>query len=350
MDGRIVLRGSQQASLLDSYRHDPNPEVRRRCHIILLLADERTWLEVQRILYCSSATIAHWAAEFRAGGVAALREPRRGRAARWCAALTAVVVSWVSACSPRDFGFLRSRWSCGTVVLLLLEVRGVRFSRETVRRRLRQAELVWRRPRPTIRKKDRRRKRILTALRQMILDLPADETVVFQDEVDINTNPEIGPMWMFRGRQATVQTPGNNEKRYLAGSLHWRTGTMFATEGPKRNQKLFLAHLDDLRRRLRGYRVIHVICDNARFHRPDRCAAVKEYLAKWGHRIRLHFLPTYAPDTNPVERVWWHLREEITRNHRCQTMEELLDLVFAWLENGNPFAIEGSVYPERPAA
>src|SRR5205807_1877080 len=69
------------------------------------------------------------------------------------------------------------------------------------------------------------------------------------------------------------------------------------------------------------------------------------YLKRWGHRLVLHYLPLYAPETNPVERVWWHLHDEITRNHQCHTLEELLDLVFRWLEDGNPFTVEGSVYP-----
>ena len=47
-----------------------------------------------------------------------------------------------------------------------------------------------------------------------------DEIAVFQDEVDVNTNPKIGCMWMRRGEQAEVETPGNNQKRYLAGSLN----------------------------------------------------------------------------------------------------------------------------------
>jgi transposase len=31
---------------------------------------------------------------------------------------------------------------------------------------------------------------------------------------------------------------------------------------------------------------------------------VTEYLARWGGRIKLHYLPKYAPETNPIERVW----------------------------------------------
>jgi transposase len=89
--------------------------------------------------------------------------------------------------------------------------------------------------------------------------------------------------------------------------------------------------------------VIRVICDNARFHDPERWRKVREYLQCWGHRIRLHFLPRYAPETNLIERVWWHLHDEITRNHRCRDIDGLLDLVFDWLAVGSHFGIETSL-------
>src|SRR4029453_10656182 len=120
-----------------------------------------------------------------------------------------------------------------------------------------------------------------------------------------------------------------------AGSLVARTGTLLVSPPAKqRNSALFLAHLDDLRRRLRGYRVIHVICDNARFH---DCGAVQRYLAVWGHRVKLHFLPKRAPETNPIERVWWRLHESITRNHRSPTIDDLLGQVYDWIDHQGSF-------------
>ena len=107
----------------------------------------------------------------------------------------------------------------------------------------------------------------------MLRTLPRDRVAVFMDEVDMHTNPKIGSMWMRRGEQAEVVTPGNNEKRYLAGSLDWRTGRLILTEGrPRqgRNTELFLAHMDDLRWTYRRYRVIHVIRDNAKPHSARR--------------------------------------------------------------------------------
>jgi len=103
-------------------------------------------------------------------------------------------------------------------------------------------------------------------------------------------------MWMPRGQQAVVVTPGVNVKRHLAGSLHWRTGERFVSfPATQRNAELFIRHLKDLCRRLRRYRRIHVICTDATFH---DCVKVREFLARWGGRIVLHFLPKYAPKTN----------------------------------------------------
>jgi len=349
-DPTIVLSAEERKALLDLYRRGTDTEVARRAHIVLLLADGLPWGLITAVLFPSTSTIARWQQRYQAGGLEALigRPPGRRPGPSWPWA--GVVIRWVTERSPRDFGRVRSRWTCAVAAALLWSIFHLAVSRETVRRWLHQADLVWRRPRPALRRQGPLRRAKLQDLRRLLADLPADEAAVFQDEVDIHLNPKIGCMWMRRGQQAEVETPGDNQKRYLAGSMSWRTGTLWVTEGTKRDGALFVGHLEDLRRRLRRYRVIPVICDNARFHRAAKCKRLKEYLERWGDRIKLHYLPLDAPETNPIERVWWHLHDEITRNHQCHTREELLDLVSRWLEAGSPFEIEGSVYPVPRAA
>jgi transposase len=344
MTRSINLRPEQRASLLDRYRKDLDPQVRFHAHILLLLDDGHTWTTVGTLLFCSSRTIDRWVKRFDAEGMEGLGGHKPGRPFRFTTNWIAVVLHWVTKTIPRDFGFLRSRWCCETVALLMLTTHDVAVSRETVRRWLHTGGLVYRRPRPVVGPKDPDRQVKLDALRGLLAGLPDDETAVFQDEVDINTNPKIGSMWMFKGQQATVETPGNNEKRYLSGSIHWRTGQVFVTQGTVkqgRDTPLFLRHLDELRSRLRHYRKIHVICDSARCHTSE---AVAVYLWEHRKRIELHLLPKYSPDCNPIERVWWNLHDRITRNHRCQSMQELLDLTFAWLGSRNPFKVEDTVY------
>jgi putative transposase len=213
MKRSIDLSREQRTALLVRYRNDSDPEVRFRSHILLLLADGHTWATVATLLFCSSRAIDRWVKRFHAEGVQGVAGHKPGRPFRLAADWVAVVVGWVTTKVPRDFGFLRSRWCCEAVAVLMLELHQVEVRRETVRRWLHRGHLVYRRPRPVVGPKDPERQAKLDALRALLAGLPADETAVFQDEVDINTNPKIGSMWMVKGQQATVETPGNNEKR-----------------------------------------------------------------------------------------------------------------------------------------
>jgi transposase len=345
MDGSIRLPPPDRKALLDIYRRGTDPEQRLRAHILLLLDDRVAWTVITAVLFTSTATVNRWRKRYLAEGVAGIagRRSWRAQVREWWVGLA---LQWVLECSPARFGFVRSRWTCEAVAVLLREDHGIRVSRETVRRRLRAHDLVWRRPRPVLGPKDPAYAVKLGKIRALLRGLLPTEGAVFMDEVDVNTNPKIGSMWMTRGDQAEVVTPGTNEKRYLAGSLDWRTGRLTLTEGRPgqgRNTDLFLSHLDDLRRAYRRYRVIHVICDNAKPHHAKR---VREYLAAHEGRVVVHYLPAYAPETNPVERVWWHLHEEVTRNHRCPTMDDLLGLVRDWLAADWTFPVESNVYAD----
>jgi putative transposase len=328
MDGILRLSAKERKTCLKTYRA-ANPA--RRALILLLLDQGRSYRQITAATLASPTMIRAVKKDWEAGGVpCVLGTQEQPFVVAWW---LIVVVRWLLHKTPQDFGFFRTRWSCALLALLLWEQERIRISAETVRRGMRQMEFVWRRPRPVVGLHDPDHDAKLRKIRRLISSLPADETAVFQDEVDINLNPKIGACWMVRGEQAEVVTPGNNEKRYLAGSLHWRTGQLLlSTPGRRRNADLFVAHLDDLRRRLWRYRVIHVVCDNARFH---DCGKVQAFLARYEGRIVLHFLPKYAPETNPIERVWWHLHDTLTRNHRCRSIEELLDEVHGWTDQQN---------------
>src|SRR6516162_6467327 len=223
MSSSIVLQPDERKSLLHSYRHAADPALHLRAHLILLLADGYTWAAIADLCYCSTRTIARWQGRFQQGRVPALL----GLAARRPGLLhgwIAVLVGWVTQCTPRAFGFLRSRWCCEVVVLLLWRIHQEDVSRETVRRWLHRANIVWRRPRPVLARRDPNYAAKVASLRSLLLHPPEEETVVFQDEVDINLNPKIGCMWMFKGQQAKVVTPGDNKKCYLAGPPMQRTG------------------------------------------------------------------------------------------------------------------------------
>ena len=329
MDGIIRLSAAERKTALGLVQRGGEHRVVRRAHVLLLLADGHGVRTISAMAFCSFDLIAEVRRDWRRGGLAVAlgTEPAPVQRVPWW--WTRLLV-WVLELIPADFGFRRSRWSCAALAAALRQTIGVRVGRETVRLILRDLGFVWRRPRPVVGPADRDHDEKMRALRRLLRRLPADEVAVYQDEVQLDLNPKIGSAWMLQGHQAEVVTPGDNVRRHLAVSQVVGSGTLVqSAPTERRNSAQFIAHLAELCRRLRRWKVIHVICDNASFHTSR---AVQKWVAKQGGRVVLHYLPTRAPEENPVERVFWRLHEAVTRNHRFETIEELVDAAVDWLE------------------
>ena len=145
--------------------------------------------------------------------------------------MTEVYEAWlvtIVAGSPQDHGHRRPTWTQELLRLVLQEKTGVTVSVTTMSRLLRRLKIRLGRPKPTVGcpwKKQRKTRR-LNAIRRLVETLPADEVVLYVDEVDIHLNPKIGPDYMLPRTQKTVPTPGKNQKRYLTGALDARTGRL----------------------------------------------------------------------------------------------------------------------------
>ena len=94
----------------------------------------------------------------------------------------------------------------------------------------------------------------------------------------------------------------------------------------KSNYQLFF-----IRQHKRARR-IHIILDNYIIHSSK---ITQRFLAQFAGRVVLHFLPPYCPDANRIERVWLDLHANVTRNHRCRTIKELMANVGSFLYNFN---------------
>jgi transposase len=173
----------------------------------------------------------------------------------------------------------------------------------------------------------------LAEVRGVLAALPAGHVAVYLDEVDVHLNPKIGLDWMNRGTQKEVPTPGRNEKRYLCGALDARTGLLTWVRAERKDSLLFAAMLRKLA--AEAYpdaAAIHVVLDNFGIHTSRISQAA---VAELGGRVVLHFLPPYCPQHNRIERVWLDLHANVTRNHRCAGMDELMREVVRYLMTRN---------------
>jgi transposase len=235
--------------------------------------------------------------------------------------------------SPQDYGWSRPTWTQELLCEVLAQQAGLRVSQATMSRCLRTIGARLGRPRAVVgcpwpaSRKNRHAQR----LRRLIADLPSDEVALYADEVDIHLNPKIGHDWMLPGQQKLVITPGQNVKRHVAGALNARTGRMHWVSATHKRSGLFIDLLRQLSRAYAAMRMIHVIVDNYGIHSSRQTQLTLVSLP----RIRLHFLPPYSPDLNPIERVWLDLHAEVTRNHRCAAIDDLMSEVADYLTYRN---------------
>jgi len=145
---------------------------------------------------------------------------------------------------------------------------------------------------------------------------------------------------MGRGQQKEALTPGQNEKRYLAGAQDVRTGVIHWVEADKKDSWLFLEMLHKLTQVYAQATVIHVILDNYKIHSSQIAQLA---LAGFAARVKLHFLPPYSPDENVIERTWQHLHANVTRNHTCARMQALMQEVRYYLRKRNRKSLQASV-------
>jgi len=225
--------------------------------------------------------------------------------------------------TPDEFGWRRPTWT-RELLCLEMERRGLpRVAVCTIGRALSQIGARLGRPKPVVGCPwgKRRKQRRLREIGRLDEAVSAKEPVFYADEVDVHLNPKIGLDWMPLGFQRRVLTPGQNEKRYLAGALHAGTRKLTWVAGDRKNSDLFCQLVWRLAAENRGARRIHIILDNYIIHSSK---ITQRFLAQFGGRVVLHFLPPYCPDANRIERVWLDLHANVTRNHRRSRMDDLM--------------------------
>ena len=308
--------------------------VRIRYLIVFNLWNGRGAREIEPILGIHNTTVYRVARRFRELGEASLWDGREDNGAEKLSEAYLGKLNDVVRSSPLDHGWRRPTWTRELLIETLVCKTGMRIHVTTMSRALALIKARRGKPRPTVRcpwhpaVKTRR----LNQIADLVAALPGNEVAVYEDEVDIHLNPKIGLDWMGLGQQKEALTPGKNEKRYLAGALDVRTGEVHWVEADKKDSWLFLALLKKLTVVYAQARVIHVILDNYGIHSSNIIAIA---LAHFARRVRLHFLPPYCPDYNRIERLWQDLHANVTRNHQCPGMTELMREVRYYLGKRN---------------
>lgn len=304
-------------------RASGDPGTAIRFLVIARLGAGRSTVEVADSLDIARSTVVRVAGRFAEEGVHGLYDGRRTNGATKADDRFASRVAQLLRGSPEDFGWSRPTWTRELLCLQMTREKWPTVAVCTMGRVLARLGARLGTPKPIVLcpwPRDARIRR-LAEIRALEERASVAEPVLYGDEVDIHLNPRVGRDWMLPGHQRRLLTPGKNQKFYLAGALDVRTGALHTTGAPKKGAELFCDLLRLLAAQYPRARRIHLVVDNYGIH---SARIVARLLAELGGRVQLHFLPPYCPDANRIERVWQDLHANVTRNHRCRSMTELL--------------------------
>lgn len=143
--------------------------------------------------------------------------------------------------------------------------------------------------------------------------------MIFVDEAGFYPLPFVTRTYAPRGETPILRAPLTHDHLSVISAIT-PDGRLFAhmqdeaVRGPA-----IVAFLRHLLGQVRGK--LLVIWDGASIHRAQ---PVKDFLAAGAAaRLQLVQLPGYAPDLNPDEGVWNHLKRVELKNRCCQDLDEL---------------------------
>ena len=286
--------------------------VGRRANAIVLL--DRGWSceRVAAALLLDDDTIRSWHRAYEQGGVdGPKRFGHEGSCGRLSSEQETALDEWVEANCPR---------STREVGAWLKRAFGLGFSRSGLIALLHRLGFDYRKPKAMPRGLD-------DAVQQAFIDryenllntMGSDETVVFVDAVHPTHQVRPAGCWARKGAAVAVEQTTGRDRLNINGAINLETGRTQILNVERVDAPSLIKLLGEVERTHPAMRLIHAFLDNASYHKAD---IVKEWLAKAGRKVVLHFLPPYCPHLNPIERLWGLMHEKITHNRDHNTFGE----------------------------
>lgn len=156
-------------------------------------------------------------------------------------------------------------------------------------------------------------------------ELSEDETICFIDGVHPTHNVQSAFGWIKKGIRKEIATNTGRSRVNISGAINVITHDILIQEDQTLNAESTIRFFQKIEARHQCKRKIHLFCDNAAYYRNR---SVREYLKT--SKIKLHFLPPYSPNLNPVERLWKWMKERVLYNTYYEHFEDFKVAIFGF--------------------
>ena len=265
---------------------------------------------VGKALGLNRTTIYVWLAMYRRGGWGALKaKPVPGRPSKLGGKQLKWIFDTITQKNPLQLKFEYALWTREMVAKLIKDRYAIRLAANSVGRLLAQLGITPQRPLYQALERDPSLVKTwleteFPKIKKAAQTQGAD--IYFGDAAHIRSDHHAGRSWGKCGATPIVATTGARHGMSLISAITSKGHMRFMIkEKGGVNSEVFI---EFLKRLLVGAkRAVFLIVDRGPAHISKK---TKAFVATFGPRLKLFYLPAYSPDRNPDELVWKHLKAD----------------------------------------
>jgi len=195
------------------------------------------------------------------------------------------------------------------IVAYVKERYNIKYSRPGMTKWLKEQGFVYKCPKAVPGKLDpEKQKAFIETYEALKKGLAPEEEIHFVDAVHPEHQSQLVCGWIKKGVEKTLQTSGKQLRLHFTGSVCLKGMQIFTQEYETVDADAMIDFFKKLEGRSKAP-TIHIILDNARANKNKK---LEEFLKT--SKIKIHYLPPYSPNLNPIERLWKIMRETKTYN------------------------------------
>ena len=299
----------------------------RRANALVLLDDGMSCEAIAKVLLLDDDTIRTWYRLYEEDGIEGLTNfSYGGSACQLSGEQQEKLKAWVATALPRttrqvgawienEFGVVYEGRS-GLIALL------------------HRLGLEYHKPNVIPRKLDEeKQKAFIEGYEKLLNSLGDDEAVLFADAVHPTHAARPVGCWAPSREKLAIEQTSGRQRINIHGAIDLETGQTRMIEALTIDAASTIRLLQSIEALYPMLALIHVFLDNARYHHAK---LVQEWLALPGRRIKLHFIPTYCPHLNPIERLCGLMHRNVTHNKCYATCAQFADATLSFLREKVP--------------
>lgn len=295
---RLDLGPDEKAALEREHAVQSNGKERDRLKAILLRSEGWTVPQISQALRLHRTSIIRHIEEYKSGK---LKNESGGSSSHLTGEQTQELIAHLE-----EHTYAHNH----QIVLYIKDRFGVTYTVAGVHKWLHRNGFSYKQPKGRPHKADPElQKQFIAKYDELKKEVGSAEPILFMDSVHPTQATKLAYGWIRTGKTKHIGTTAGRTRLNIIGAI--QLGNI-AEAITSQHETINADSIVEFMRKIRshyGSKTAHLILDQSGYHRASLVAEKASEL-----NIKLHFLPPYSPNLNPIERLWKVMNEKVRNN------------------------------------